>query len=475
MKVFLQKNPFWLSLFSDDEVREMDATMIKNGMPSETLMELAGHQCAVEIRNEFPKTKTVLILCGGGNNGGDGYVIARWLHIWGYDVILCPVVNPKTDDAQTNATRCKNLRIPTVSWTNINDVVRDRKEVLLIESILGTGQNRMISGDFADVCEWLYVQKLPVVSIDTPLGLGRGQIWHSKPVDADICLNIGASKWSLYTGHLTGKIINIDIGFSQLQSKSSHTLIDDSIMDAYPSPSIRDAKWNKGHVAILAKKGAAVLTAHSALACGAGLVTLLVEKEDLPYLIGLRPEIIIASPSDLDPQRHDALVVGPAFGFNKADLVQDLWMNFPKPAVFDADALRIIEFIPSQYPRVITPHSAEAAALLQTTRREIEEKPFEQLQKLSHIATCILKGHHSKISDGSNIFVNRLHAPKLATAGSGDVLCGMIASLLSKGLSPLKSSVLGVFLHTKAGSKMKYGDGATRIVDHLQDILEDHL
>ena len=201
----------------------------------------------------------------------------------------------------------------------------------------------------------------------------------------------------------------------------------------------------------LGKKSAVVLAAHSALACGAGLVTLLVDEEDLPYLIGLRPEIILEKPSQLNPKRHDALVVRPAFGFNNHQLIKDLWNNFPNPALFDADALRIIDKTPSPFPRVITPHSAEAGSLLGMSRVEIEQCPFVALEQLSAIATSVLKGNHSKISDGKTTLINTLSAPLLGTAGSGDVLSGIIGTLLSKGLEPLGAAALGVFLYAKAG------------------------
>lgn len=468
---------FWSHLFSDDEVREMDATMIKNGMPSETLMEMAGHQCAVAIQQHCDDRTKILILCGGGNNGGDGYVIGRWLHIWGFDVTLCPVVKPKTTDTIKNVQRCQSLDISTVSWTEVDDFIVQQEDLVLVESVLGTGQNRRIEGLLEEVCDWLHHQKQRsmLFSIDTPLGIGRGQVWYQRPVDPHICLNIGASKWSLYTGHLTGQIINIDIGFSQIQSQSSIRQIEDSILNMYPKSSSNSAKWDRGHVAILAKKGAAVLAAHSALACGAGLVTLLVDEADLPYLIGLHPEIILAKPSQLDPKRHDALIVGPAFGFDDRQLIKNLWNNFPNPALFDADALRIIDGNPSPFPRVITPHSAEAGSLLSVSRTEIECKPFVALQQLSAIAPCVLKGHHSKISNGKTTMINPLSTPLLGTAGSGDVLCGVIGTLLAKSLDTINAASLGVFLHAKAGARMKYGDGASRIVDHLQDILDDHL
>ena len=101
----------------------MDATMIKSGMPSETLMEIAGHQCAVAIQQHCDDTSTLLVLCGGGNNGGDGYVVGRWLSIWGFDVTLCAVVEPKTTDAIKNAQRCQRLSISTISENSLEGKV----------------------------------------------------------------------------------------------------------------------------------------------------------------------------------------------------------------------------------------------------------------------------------------------------------------------------------------------------------------
>ena len=217
---------------------------------------------------------------------------------------------------------------------------------------------------------------------------------------------------------------------------------------------------------MIARGGAAVLAAHGAFAAGAGLVSIVCDQTEWASLPSLRPEVMRAD--KLDPKRHDAVVFGP--GIERWPDLQSLWEHFPKPMVFDAGALNLLaqlESVPkSQHTRILTPHSAEAARLLNGKKAEIEQDPFSAVEQLNDIGFAVLKGPYTKF--GSNpICINPSGNHRLATAGSGDILAGMIGAFLSKSLSERVSCALACFIHGKAGEEMGYAESATDLLSHI--------
>ena len=456
-----------IPLYSTQDVRNWDASLIAQGFPSHTLMELAGKGAAEYLHKNHP-IASVSIYCGSGNNGGDGYVLARWMLLWGHDVSIIEVSPPKTKDAQTNALLCSAAR-HTLKTKKQTDIV--------IDAILGTGQNRPLVGIYEQAAQQinhLRANGAIVYALDIPTGIDPedGQPMGTISVGVDGCFSFGKGKYALYRNADMGSIIDIDIGFDLLSNPpSSNTLLleQQDIMDWLPTDAPSSAKWHRGHVAVIARGGAAVLAAHGAFVMGAGLVSIVCTQEDWNSLKGLRPEVMHAT--SLNKLRHDSVVLGPGIT-ERADFCQ-LWQDFPKPMVVDAGGLSLLAKHrppPSSFPRLLTPHSAEAARLLETTRDEIEKRPFWAVQELQRFGCSILKGPYSKIGTDPT-WIAPKGSVRLATAGSGDILAGMIAGLLSKGVSAKKSAAISCFFHAKAGTQLSRTGSSTDLLQILRSAI----
>ena len=454
-------------LYSSADIRSWDENLINNrGVPAHTVMEVAGRECAKRIQDLFP-ISSICIFCGSGNNGGDGYVIARWLHLWGWTVSVVPVAPPKSPESQLNHTLLPDgvraTKVPVAS-----DVALD--------CMLGTGQKGEPLGRYKEMIDWINKQSSTVVSVDVPSGRcpDEGSPFGASYLSPSVCLSIGGLKTGLF-GEYYGQIIEeIDIGLHLVAApKPSALLVEKSdVLQRFPIHPDNYSKWDKGHVAIFAKGGAAVLAAHAALIAGAGLVTILCSSDEQSNLQGLRPEIMLKSPQQLDQKRHNVLVLGPNIGFSQdsVDFVQNCWHNFPNAIVVDADALRIIAAeipAPSAFPRVLTPHYYEAAALLNKQPEEITRYPYRSLSHLQKLGSSMLKGPYTKFGEHPH-HVNPLVTSRLGIAGSGDILSGVIGAFLAQKMGPNDAMILSCYLHAFAGKNLERGDSASDLLNALR-------
>ncbi len=224
-------------------------------------------------------------------------------------------------------------------------------------------------------------------------------------------------------------------------------------------------------MAVRAGGGAAVLACLGALAAGAGMVTLLAPRSEWAAFHGLDPSVILAEPSTLDPRRHDALVIGPGLGLRHAEDVSVVWQSAPMPVLADADALTLLAQSPveaaADHPRVLTPHSAEAARLLGLRRARVEADRFAAVQALGRFGTPVLKGPHTLVG-ADRPRVSPIADGRLAVAGSGDVLAGCIAAGLAAQQAPLDAATLGVWLHGAAARYQPTHGTARHIVDGVR-------
>ena len=453
-------------LLTAAEARAADAHLIEGlGLPSRQLMELAGKGAAEALQARFP-TGPVVVLCGPGNNGGDGYVLARWLALWGRPVVAVPVLPPRTPDAQVNADLAAQMGI-TGERPALGPQHRPQ---VLVDALLGTGQRSAPRGPLAEAVGYLQQARHdghPVVALDLPTGLCAdtgASLVHT--VTADLTVSFGAHKRGLYTGTgaaFAGERVLVDIGFGHALQRlpPGAQLTEAAEVDRWaPAPAPGAAKWDRGHVAVRAGGGAAVLCAQAALQAGAGLVTLLVPREDQPTLPPRWPELILAEPAALDSRRHNVLVIGPGLGLQAGAEVLHAWSTFPGPVVVDADALRLLptDLPPPAGLRVLTPHSAEAAHLLGWARDAVEADRFTAQQALSRWGLSVLKGPHTLVGVDP-IRVNPTGDARLATAGTGDVLAGWIgAQLLPAALAaaggPAEAVAVAVYRHGAAAAGM---------------------
>jgi hydroxyethylthiazole kinase-like uncharacterized protein yjeF len=436
-------------------------------------MEVAGRGVAEIIHERFPHGE-IAILCGPGNNGGDGYVAARWLTHWGRDVRLWGA-RPKTEDATINRHLCERMDIPFLPAA---DAVAGA--TVAVDALLGTGQRNAPRGEI-QVALTALSQAPQRVAVDIPTGIhpDTGQVLGDA-IHYALTVTLGRWKAGLLCAPgcaLAGDVYCVDIGLDLAHTvdpflaHSVAQLIERSDIESWrPHVGSTDAKWDRGHVAIMAGGGAAVLAAHGAFRGGAGMVTLLAPKSDWEHFHGLWPEVILAEPDTLNPKRHDVVVVGPGLGTTHHESVVDVWNDYPRGVVADADALTILAAhphrTPSGRPRIITPHVAEAARLLDCERTEVEAHRFAAMSRLNNFGVVVLKGPHTLIGP-DRLWINPTGSSRLATAGTGDVLAGMIGGLLATGISPAHAAAIGVWDHGVAGQRMPADGTASDLITAL--------
>ncbi|MCP4804898.1 MAG: NAD(P)H-hydrate dehydratase [Proteobacteria bacterium] len=442
---------------SSAQVREQDRRTIEVlGVPGLALMETAGLAVAREVRALTPAS--VLVLAGRGNNGGDGWVVARHLHRVGVPVAVWPVSAAPSSDCAVQRSAAEAFGVRVVDGPVSADVV--------VDALLGTGLSSDLRGEVAERVAWLHDAPGSVVALDLPTGLcgDTGRVLGDA-VRADVTVTFDRAR----LGHLlepgadhTGRLVVADIGLVDGPA-AAEILTADDIRGLLPVRGASSHKGSHGHVGVVAgspeMQGAAVLVCTAALRAGAGLVTL--HTDVVPR--GLPPEVMTRQGLDLDG--YDALVVGPGLG--DAD-TWSIWADCPVPAVFDADGLR--HTTPSAHPRAITPHPGEARRLL--NRADIQADRLGAVRELGRIAPALLKGRHTLIS-GDPVRINRTGGPMLATAGSGDVLSGVVGALLARGLTPRDALSVGAFVHGLAGERLGHGLIASDLCAALPGVLAD--
>lgn len=520
-----------MKLVTAQQMRELDARTINEvGVPGVVLMELAGQGAFkfIEEQNWLPaKTDSILILAGKGNNGGDALVVARWLRLAGYtnlEVVLLTEATLAGGDARTNLECYRNLggsvtEITTIdAWDNFCRV--SGKFSLVIDGILGTGLNSSLRGLYAAV---IGVINKPlgdhVLALDIPSGLhaDRGvPLGDAVKADATVTFGYGKTGLFVYPGkEYAGNVKIIDIGIPAVFLDSLETtklLTTDGCRKLLPlPPALNGHKGNRGHLLTIAgsrgKSGAALYTAYSALKTGCGLSTLATPSSLAAGIEGRIPELMMTPIADDGQGRvgemnvpdieqiclgKQAITVGPGLGTQTEahELIIKLLKNISIPMVLDADALTVLTpdleaLAEKKADIILTPHPGEMSRLLKIPTREVQQNRLE----LSRDFACrynvylVLKGAGTIIAapDG-NVAINNSGNQYLATAGSGDILTGIIGSFLAQGLSPLAACHLGVYAHgltadilVKAGNKhgITAGDLLQTIPQALTEIEKD--
>jgi NAD(P)H-hydrate epimerase len=456
------------------EMGAIDRDAIRAGLPGRVLMETAGRAVAAAVWGRFPRVRRPLVVCGGGNNGGDGYVVARVLRE--HDDRVEPVVlvlgerERHSEEARANLDLLAAAGVETVALRDLKPLEHWLPRCdLIVDAVFGVGLARAVEGRVADVLQALWSAELPVVAVDLPSGLSSdtGAALGPEP-RADLIVTLGLPKLGLALRPDLAPVLVADIGLPPRDDMGQFVLTDAAVRRLLPERVPGGHKGTFGHVLVVAgspgKTGAAVLATRGALRAGAGLATLaaidalnpvyesqLVEAMTLP--VGKRLDArTLAAAADA----RDALVVGPGLGTERAsvELVAGLLDALDKPAVVDADGLNAfagrVEALRGPGPRVLTPHPGEAARLLGRGVGDRVADARELAQRSGGV--CVLKGARTVVAapDGA-VRVNPTGGPGLASGGTGDVLAGVIGALLAQGLTPLDAAAAGVYLHGRAG------------------------
>ena len=453
-------------LLTPAEMYRADALAAAAGVPSLTLMENAGRAVAGEIVRRYGARKT-LVLCGPGNNGGDGFVCARYLTKWGWPVrvALYGELGKLKGDAAVMAAK----------WDGeVETAIEIGDAGLIVDAIFGAG----LSKDFpATIASRMGAAHVPIVAIDVPSGLdgGSGEVRGSCSAAA-----LTVTFFRKKPGHvlmpgraLCGEIVVADIGIPETVLPDINPACFENAAPLLRVPEANGHKYTRGHAVIVSggplNAGAARLAAQAAVNIGAGLVTLNGSREALA-VHATHVTAIMLSDADLEmvlrDKRMNAVCIGPAAGVGEATRAKVfLALASGASVVLDADALTSFEADPDALfkaiaanpgrPVLMTPHEGEFTRLFKDLTRQSDSK-LERARKAAKRsgATIVLKGADSVITKPDGMAkINTNAPPSLATAGSGDVLAGMITGLLAQGMRGFEAACAAVWLHGDAANR----------------------
>ncbi len=497
-----------MKLLTAEQIRDWDAyTILHEPVSSVELMERAASACTDTILDLLASNKKlsgVTVLCGPGNNGGDGLVIARLLS---YTNMAVKVVYTSPDAPVSADQQAQQHKLPknveTLAVHSEKDFPGFGSTDCVVDAMFGSGLNRALTGLSALLIDKVNLSEATVVSIDVPSGLPAEvydveQLHKGSIIEADYTLTFQLPKLSFFhagCAPYAGIVKVLDIGlhpdFPSTVDSSIFYVTQDLVHNIVkPRPKFGH-KGVFGHALMVAgsygKLGAAVLASRAALRSGCGLLTAYVPKVGFTVLQSTLPEAMVLTDEELyeirqlpDTSAYAAVGAGPGLGTHPFTAkALDPWVRqLKQPCVLDADALNIVSETIHQkgftFPQncVITPHPKEFDRLA-----GISHSSFERLQKQKHFAhqygvVVVLKGAYSTIAlpDG-RLYVNSSGNPALATAGSGDVLTGIITGLLTQGYLPSEAAILGVYLHGLCADKWVESGKQTMLASDIIEMI----
>jgi len=467
--------------------REIDRRTIEEfGVPGIVLMENAGRAVASVILAEYSSAQKIAVVCGAGNNAGDGFVIARHLISSGKEVSVYITQEKQhyKGDAKTNLNSLLEIKGDVKELEEKLPGIKDTD--VIVDAIFGTGLDRNVGGFYEKLIKFMNRLSVPCVSVDIPSGLDADT---GRPlgvtVEADVTVTFAPPKLGMciYPGvDHTGKLFVADITIPKTlwENLPFELLTFQKCVGLIKKRSADSHKGTYGHLLVLAgspgKSGAAILCAEAALRTGSGLVTLGVPNSISPAIEEKTTEVMSISLKDskngtfhLDAheevlaelnEKKTALAVGPGISTSQSTgkFLEKVIMQCEVPIVLDADALNIISKKPgilrkAKAPVAITPHPGEMARLCGITTKQVQDDRIGTATSFSQKYGCyvVLKGARTVVSAPSaEVFINPTGNSAMATAGTGDVLTGIIGGLMAQGYGCLQSCLLGVFLHGHA-------------------------
>jgi len=471
------------ALYRAEQVREMDRIATQTyGISGEELMERAGQAAFALLRERWPDARRLLVVCGPGNNGGDGYVVARLALEQGLDTLLVQLGHTARIRGEAASHRQHYLdagggEILDAGWPVDSDVI--------VDAIFGTGLERAIGGHWADAIQRINRGARPVLALDVPSGIhaDSGSVLGIA-VNAAATISFLGLKQGLFTGAAPDYVGEVFYHALEVPARLFASQIHAARRQDWkrqrgvlPARRRTAHKGEFGHVLVIGGNhgmgGAARLAGEAALRCGAGLVSLAIRAEHAATIAASRPELMAHGLDDacgLAPMlaRASVIVLGPGLGDDDwAYTLFDAALAAGKPGVLDADGLNRLAGLstPSDLAGwVLTPHPGEAARLLETSIHEIQSDRFAALRALQARfpgATIVLKGAGSLVSAaaGKPPSVCDVGNPGMASGGMGDVLGGVIGALLAQHLSADEAAIFGVCAHAEAADRAVMGPG----------------
>ena len=469
------------ALYRARQVADFDRMAIGQfGIPGEVLMERAGTAAFALLRERWPAANSVTVIAGTGNNGGDGFVLARLAKQAGLGVQVLQLgdMGKIRGDARLNADRFAAIQ---GDWRDYHELPLQTD--VIVDAMLGTGLERDLAGVWAQAVRDINAHPAPVLAIDIPSGLNSDSgVVMGSCVRASACISFIGLKQGMFTA--AGPDYCGDIFFEALEIPArvyasevlSARRIDWARLSARLVPRPRTAhKGFFGHVLVVGGElgygGAARLCAEAALRTGAGLVSLATRTQHVAPVLAARPEIMVHAvehPEQMKDLLRQASVVAVGPGLGQRPWGEGLWEQlhqYEHPMVVDADALNLLARSPGQMRDdwILTPHPGEAARLLDECNLQIHSDRFAAASRIQQKCggVTVLKGAGTLVSGQGQVLpaVCSDGNPGMASGGMGDVLTGVIAGLLAQGYQPQQAAEMGVCLHAAAADRVAAESG----------------
>lgn len=498
----LNDNPYSSdSLYSSDQIRELDRRAIGNAnISGALLMKRAGRAAFEHACRTWPDNRSWVVLCGSGNNAGDGYVFAALAAQKQHVVTLYYLCEPNQlkGEAKAAANYARQEAVPMVPF---HPSLPPPDSVVVVDALLGIGVNGPVRPEYALAIDWINRASTPVLALDLPSGLcANTGAELGSAVKAQHTVTFIGNKFGLLTGrgpalagHITPANLQIPAEIYENLTPIARRIHLAQLLELLPDREVDAHKGHFGHVMVIGGElgygGAAILAAEAAAMSGAGLVSLATRPDHVTAALVRRPELMtlgVASGQELEPHlaRPSHVVVGPGLGrtpWSEQMLQQVLKSGLPM--VLDADALNILAegrlTLPAHQQWVLTPHPGEAARLLGVSTAEIQQNRLGAVLQLQQKfnGVVLLKGAGTLISNGYETVLAKVGNPGLATGGSGDILSGIIGSLMAQGLAPFEAAQLGVCLHGEAADLAVEETGvaglqAAELMPYMRELLK---
>ena len=479
-------------IYTSEQAKAIDTHAIGMlGFPGLVLMEKAAMAVAAVIMEKESRDLAILCICGMGNNGGDGVAVARILKQAGFKTAVCPVGDPEkmSPDMKKQMEMALACHVPIVKTEAIPEFD------IIVDALFGIGLTKPITGVFDYVIRTINENENRVYAVDVPSGVhGTSGKVLGNAVIADETITFGVHKIGmiLYPGcEYAGNITVADIGFpsdSVLSIENPAYIYETE--DIFRLP-VRPAYSNKGtfgKVLVIAgcetMSGACFLAAKAAYTMGAGLVKVLTTPNNRNVILSSLPEVLFSTDETIDQELEwaDVVVIGPGLGRDERAkrLLETAVTKCKKPTVIDGDGIFLLGEKPLSNSFILTPHMKEMTYLTGLTVPEIKDDMLGQARKTAEDKEYIvaMKDSRSVVSDGTEVYVNVSGNQGMATGGSGDVLAGTIAGLMSGGVSPFEAAKLGVYIHGLSGDLMVqkkgyYGLMASDLITGLSEITKE--
>lgn len=489
-----------------EQMRRADQFTIEQvGIPSLVLMERAAIQVVAAMEEQELDLRKTLVVCGGGNNGGDGFAVARLLKLRGYETYVWFLGNPEHASTENR----QQMRIAQNCGVAVGTTLKEKEYTVVIDAVFGTGLKREITGAYKEAIGRMNDMAAVKVAVDIPSGVSDedGSIWGAA-VKADYTVALAFQKLGtlFYPGRsYCGDVLVKEIGiepFALPKERLAFAYERTDLKTLLPKRREHSNKGDYGKVLLIAgsfgMSGAAYLCAKAAYAVGAGLVRVYTAEANRVILQQLLPEAVITTYETYDEAQTEALldwadVAAVGSGLSVSETAEKLFAHLVLyrerkrriPLLIDADGLNILSARRELYPllsdTVVTPHIKEMSRLTGKSVGEIQKNMLAVADEFSGIfpGVCVLKDARTIVSGrGTDIYINTSGNAAMAKAGSGDVLAGMITGLMAQSMSPYEAGALGVFLHGLAGDEAKKRKGsysvlASDLTDSIGEVIRD--